>query len=279
MSKKSIILLVVLFIIIFLIINVGIWYSLSRCHYDTNREIKGGDTYKVGDVEYKIPDKPLEGPPYILKEEFILKMRTCLIKVIAFLESEGIEHWLSCGTLLGFQLHKTFMPWDDDLDVQTHWKNREYLFSEEFANKAKLFGLEAIYLFGGSLNFATTESSVARLRVIGTTLPVCDIFFVKEMEDENGEKNGIIGKVDKWSNGGTVQTFARTEQWPAEIMFPIKKETIDGIEVYLPNQPQKVNKMQYSEKVYERLKARPLWFSHNYPFAFFPWAWRTKSTI
>lgn len=264
--------IVVFLIFIFLLVNIVIWYSLSRCNYDTSEKLKSGDKYTSDGREYKLPEIELVGDAYKLNDNFVAKQREMLTKVVSFLEEQQIQHWISGGTLLGFIRHETFIPWDDDCDVHTLWENREYMHSVNFANAAKAQGLEVIHFMGGSLNYATRESAAVRIRVIGTTTPVCDVFFVKEKETD------VFAKVDGWSNKGQTISYNSKEVWSKDLLFPIAKQTIDDLDLFLPNQPLDVLKQQYGENVMTKMYARSLWFSHEYPFTMFPFIWVTKHT-
>ncbi|TGO03174.1 hypothetical protein PN36_11410 [Candidatus Thiomargarita nelsonii] len=60
--------------------------------------------------------------PYTDEEKAILRkwqvcQLACLSKTHTFMQAEGLNYWIDCGTLLGAIRHKAFVPWDDDIDL------------------------------------------------------------------------------------------------------------------------------------------------------------------
>jgi hypothetical protein len=258
---------ILIFLFLFLFINLLIWIVVSRKLYV--KAIVPGEIYSVGERIYQVPNLPLKGNAKILNEKYLAKQRDVLEQVVEALNELDIEYWISGGTLLGFTRHETFIPWDDDCDLHTHWKNREYMFSPQFGNDISTYGLEAIFLIGVSLNFATRNAAAVRIREKKTYTPICDIFFVKETE------TGEFAKVDSW-NGQKID-FNNNERWDKDMLFPTKKQTIDGLHLTFPNQPVDTLKVQYGDNVLTQMNARDVLFSHLYPFSVLPWIWVTHN--
>ena len=262
-----------IFVVFVLLVLAGLflaWYFISRKNY--SRTIKPGETYKVKDREYKMPDVPVvenwnKTPSknvkvYILSESFLQEMRELMISVHDLLESVKVPYMLAGGTLLGFAgPYGTFMPYDDDIDLHTFWEHRTYLFSSEFAQEAKKQNLEVLTLLNSSLSMATKEGAAIRLRKRGSITPVCDIFFEKDrINEKTGEKEWV--KIDAWF--GESLTWSSREIWKEDSIFPLEKKTVDhGMKLFFPAKPMDLLFKQYSPKVFERHVPRSLWISHE----------------
>lgn len=245
-----------LFVFLFVVVNLVNWWHVSRQHYV--RKIKPGEVYKVNGVQYKVPNLDLKGNAMLLEESFMIRQKNLLKTTTIALDQFQIEYWLSGGTLLGFERHKTIIPWDDDCDLHTHWRNRSYMFSRDFSRDVKIFDLEVIFLRGSSIKKASREGAAVRIRKKGTLTPVVDIFFVLEQND-------VWGKVDKW-NGGKIK-LNKKEQWKQCDLFPLIRKKVDNLLLSFPQNTLNVLKKQYGENVMTSMHARNVLFSHAYPFS------------
>lgn len=267
-SHKIFLLVFVIVIIIFLLVNLAVWYSVQHENFD--RVINPGETYKIADKTYTVPDLPLVGKAYLLKNTYLQNQRDLLINIAKMMKENNLEYWISGGTLLGFIRHKTFIPWDDDIDIHTHWSNREFLFSDEFIDLVDKYNMEIIILFNSNLKSASKEGAAIRLRFKNTIMPVCDVFFVKAMDDTNTK----YAKVDSWSNDDIV--FSTKEIWQKDYLFPTQLSVIDDMELRVPNNPIETLHCQYGKNALTKMYARSPWISHMYPYKVLSWVWHVK---
>jgi hypothetical protein len=251
---------VIVSIIIFLLTNVIIWIYVSGTQYQNGISLKEGDQYTIGDRTYTFPKGKLIGRARLLNEDYLITQRKLLQNVLGIFNENDIEHWVSGGTLLGFMKHETFQPWDDDIDIHTHWEHKEKLFSSEFNNKLNQYGMETAIFIRSSSENASTIGAAVRIKFIGTDTPMCDVFFTKE-------NNGKICKVENWTKDNI--NFNKKEQWNKNDIFPITPTEIDGIMIPLVNNPWNTLETQYGDKVKDLIIPREDIVSHQYPLKVF----------
>lgn len=230
------------FILVYLCVFIAFHKETSKNRTDIL--IKRNLDYKVGDRKYKVPDLPVKGTAFLLEEEFLLSMREMYKRVNRAFEECDIDFWISGGTLMGFQRHKTFLPWDDDLDVHTHEKHKKFMHTPEFRNILNKHGLETLFMMGSNEDFSYYKGGV-RIKMLEHLNPVMDIFFVLET---SGNK---ISKIENWIGEDFMLNF--NENWSKEDILPVKQEMIDGLPMKLPNNPHNVLSKQYSPKYGEEI--------------------------
>jgi hypothetical protein len=254
---------VILTVLFFFLSSVLIsWVLVSRIVYTTEL-LKPGETYESCDRTYVFPNVEIEGECFKLKDEVVESIRNILEKVGSFLDKENIEWWITGGTQLGVTRHETVpMHFDDDADIAVELKHREKIFSSEFADKALDAGIDLFTLFGNNSKSADRHGSVVRAQNKNGSHESLDIFFW-----EQNENDGTVIKLDGWYKNGK-NIYSKTEIFAIDDVFPIKKITCDGVNLCEVNRPRNVLEQQYSKKVWNSVKPRPLLISHAFPLRF-----------
>lgn len=258
--------------LIVLVVLFTIWLYVSTVHF--KKSINIGEKYYVGNQRYTLnPQLKFRNNTqkvYILNSDYLLKMTELVQKVQTLLQSVGIEGRISGGTLLGFERHGSVIPWDDDLDMHVDVSHRAYMYSSNFENQALNSNLQCIYLLGANHRNATKEGAAVRIRVLGSTTPVCDIFFT-----ENRTDTQCVSKIDSWRNSKPV--YSSVENWAYDEIYPAQAKTYGTIELTVPCKPRAVLMTQYGQKCMQECVSRSFLFSHNTPFSLFDFFWRKKN--
>ena len=158
---------------------------------------RAGLVYRVGPVEHRLPRLAYAGrAPCLLRPEVLAEMRRVLDYTHKLFDREGIEHWLTIGSLLGAYRHAGFVPWDDDIDLQVPLGHREQL--EALRPQLERDGFCLLRAAGGY-----KLASGNRWRY-----PFVDVIMVHERDG----RQALAFPLDRTGR----PTFAKAAQWPRE---------------------------------------------------------------
>lgn len=226
--------------------------------YYSKKKLYPGLSYTIANRDYYIPTyMKVSGDAYILHESIIEQIRALTSHVVRFLNSINLMWWLSGGSLLGCTRNKIIpSPFDDDVDIHIRFEDKEILIDE--LSIANLFGLKPLE----SLAFGVSRSTSAiRFSLLDSDFPVLDIFFVNVADSK-------VAKIDCWNK--TSLFLNSREVWDYQDIFPIQENVfIDGLQVNIPSNPEKVLIKQYGEDCMHHIVARPIGLSHVVPHYFF----------
>lgn len=281
--KKSkttkIMVLKVIFIVLAVLLVMAIistllsWYFLCGDNY-TDVLMPCPGTYTIANRTYtnNLPLHSSSHPPYLLKDTVVARMRELLERVHKMFQTENISYHLSGGSLLGaVRQHTIPMHFDDDIDIHVDIKHRDRLFSRDFdRNVCRKYGLRSLFLAFNSAKSADKHGAACRLRLDdGKLMPVLDVFFIAP----SSRADNKIVKIDGWSHNGKVLHESDVERWSDDTIYPRQAVVIDGMHTYLPNKPKQCLEKQYGKDVLKSIVARPLSWSHTFPFLFLQALW------
>lgn len=227
----------------------------------------------------KIP--PAYGDERLIQEGNLILFKTIKEK----LEENNITYFLNFGILIGMIRHGGFVPWDDDIDIEVPREDFEKLptlFDKIFeGTKLKYVNSEIMRVFYGGTplqldifpidfaekNLDSEEKSELKTRLVKYQKSLeynwDNLFLQKEVtlmpynemrkkyykmvqkknvsfEEANAKKVTII-------NSPESPCYEKTLLWDFEDIFPLRKEKLCGVEVCVPNNIDKVLRLNYGD--------------------------------
>ncbi len=187
-------------------------------------------------------------------EEHLSAAKDALREIAKVLDDAKIPWWVDCGTLLGAYRYGGVIPWDNDIDIA--------LLLPDFENARRAFNRldceKYIVQDWSGRDFPNTFFKI----YIRETNDMIDIYFYDI--DPQKKQCSYIFSLDRsifffdWWKAGERRF---TVPVAFEQLFPLKKATFDGIEVFVPNNPTAFLQRYYGEnlspvKIYDSITNR-----------------------
>lgn len=240
---------VLVVVVLFTIFNTIVFIIVS------NTKTKNIYTNKIYKNKPYILDNVKHEPIKNLNKKFVYSISDSIAKELKHMyvilrdtmEKHKISHWVSGGTLLGAIRHKGFIPWDDDMDVHTKIENINKILSKNFLKDlgSKGYKLTASTISGNAV------SAFRMQNINNKTLlpPFIDILFENIVETEYLSRCKIIPDIMIIKDNRECLLNIKNETWKITDIYPLKKHVFEDIWVYIPNNPEKILKIQYGENV------------------------------
>lgn len=158
------------------------------------------------------------------------------------LNSNGITWWVDCGTALGTYRHAGMIPWDFDVDaaiLSPDHENVKSVLKQLPKDRYEIQDWSPAHKPGTLLKLYVKESNSH-----------LDLYHY----DIQNEENTVIYNfplADSWylPQIWKLREIPHIKPFKYEMMFPLKKASFDGIDVWVPNQLEDYLKAKYGQNI------------------------------
>lgn len=203
------------------------------------------------------PRRP--GDENILKEG-----KEALKAIVTILDKEQVPYWVDVGTCLGVYRHNGVIPWDNDIDIA--------VLLPDFQNvKRALQQLDSSKFVVQDWSSRGNPNTYLKVWVKESGLLIDIYHYV--VDTENGTLNYFLS--NEYNIFLTESWRARERKYtspvPIDMIFPLRKGTLDGIDVYVPNKTKEYLEFRYQGNIdpcmvfntktnqYEKDESHPYW--------------------
>jgi hypothetical protein len=158
----------------------------------------------------------------------------------------GVNWWLGYGACLGWVRNKSLVPWDDDIDVHVQADHVPSIQTRviPFLRKHRP-DLIMLHCFGFSLKLLQRETCKTFIDV-----------FAKEFAGGVWKTRDIARGMDNFLR--PLDKFVYKDNLPEDMLFPLQRQQLHGVEVFLPADPLSVSRLTYGAKCVEEIQVFPL---------------------
>lgn len=175
-------------------------------------------------------------------ENHLFEEKECLKEVIALFAKEKIIYWADCGTCLGAYRYGGVIPWDNDLDIA--------ILQPDFQRAKKtLMALDPNKYQVQDWSSRGKKDSYLKVYVkeCGSLIDI----YCFSIDPVNKTFTSIFSGSDNLFLPESWKARERKYTAPVrfDMIFPLKKGMLDGIEVFVPNQTKSFLQLRYGENI------------------------------
>ena len=207
-----------------------------------NNKCYAGMNYKINKKKYKIPKTLIFTDEQKHIHQDVLDGLYNLLKLTNTLFKDNhIQYFAIAGTLISAIRHKSFMPWDDDIDMG--------YFLEEHK---KIQSLKIVLLAYG-YNLLECSPGFVIQKITNPKISM-DLFMITKYKSTNEYK--YCAPIDIKTN---KPTFLASTYWPKEIFFENELYNLQEIKfcditIFVPYDSENILKRQYSPNVMNEVR-------------------------
>jgi hypothetical protein len=166
--------------------------------------------------------------------------KEALKEIVSLLHEHKIVYWLDCGTCLGAYRYGGSIPWDWDVDLA--------ILQPDFANVRQILQKldPSKYLVQ---DWSSRDNAQSYLKVyVKKTRSMIDIYHFA-IDAEQKTVHSILSNEHSifLPNSWKIRERRYIIPTPFDLVFPLKKANFDGVEAFVPNQPQKYLEQRYGD--------------------------------
>lgn len=197
-------------------------------------------------------------------ENYLAEEKKLFQEIIHRLNEANVVWWVDCGTCMGAYRYGGIIPWDEDIDIALLLPD----FDNAFCALSTLDKTRYIVQDWSGRDRPKTYIKVFLKR----SSVLIDLYFF-DIDPKKKELNYILSLenhtfLPKWWH---IRESRFKVPTPFDLVFPLKKGEFDGIEVFLPNDPEKYLQLRYGDnlapakiynpmtKEYEKDLSHPYW--------------------
>lgn len=214
-------------------------------------------------------EEALRSPIYARRpgdEHNLVEEKAALREIARVFKKYEIPFWVDCGTCLGVYRHRGAIPWDVDIDLAI-------LEPDHTRAKMALQELDPQKYQVQDWSNRSRPGTYLRLYVKASRALI-DIYHFA-IDEENQTLHYILSnEVSAFLPASWKKHESRFKiPTPISVIFPLRRETFDGIEVFAPNKTKEYLQMRYGEDLspariyneqtgeYEKNLSHPYWNS------------------
>ena len=204
-----------------------------------------GTNYIIDGVQHQIPaTEEFKGKIPKLTEKkkiFLTEIKRILHYFHNQCEDLSIPYYICCGTLLGALKVEGILPWDTDADVSVNRADARKI--EEAFNSSDCPYKLIPFRYGYKLCTRT---------LLG--YPFVDIMIVdllpKELSSSDEPVYSFCYPIKRGKPSFELLWFFNKKKHPQNVVFPLRKYTFEGMELWGPNDGYEVCRLNYGEKCF-----------------------------